>query len=183
MRGNVNGQQTATVETLTAEVRVLMVGSRQVTLSVAKQLDVCPLSDMTPFGRVSIVDPSHSAWHLIGRHKESGVLSLASLPHRLPMTPWIGNLPRAVTVCRVYGDNATFLFEGRSIHFDGDSRAPCQEKGHYSFATAGETPRCEHWHTNGMDQAIRVSIEVWDAQRAEAESFWAMPLIILAGLK
>lgn len=30
---------TATVETLTAEVRVLMVGNRQVTLSVYKQLD------------------------------------------------------------------------------------------------------------------------------------------------
>ena len=31
---------TATVETLTAEVRVLMVGSRQVTLSVYNQLDM-----------------------------------------------------------------------------------------------------------------------------------------------
>ena len=30
---------TATVETLTAEVRVLAVGNRQITLSVAKQLD------------------------------------------------------------------------------------------------------------------------------------------------
>lgn len=47
------GISTATVETLTAEVRVLMIGSRQVTLSVYKQLDVVPLHTMTPFGRVN----------------------------------------------------------------------------------------------------------------------------------
>lgn len=48
---------TATVETLTAEVRVLMVGNRQVTLSVYRQLDKFttsrPLSEFAPFGRVS----------------------------------------------------------------------------------------------------------------------------------
>lgn len=50
---------TATVETLTAEVRVLMVANRQITLSVARQLDRIdwpwgdpPLSEFTPFGRV-----------------------------------------------------------------------------------------------------------------------------------
>jgi hypothetical protein len=45
---------TATVEVLTAEVRVLMVGSRQVTMSVYGQLDTVPLIAMTPFGRVRI---------------------------------------------------------------------------------------------------------------------------------
>lgn len=45
--------QTATVETLTAEVRVLMVGSRQVTLSVYRQLDRHPSDQVRPFGRVS----------------------------------------------------------------------------------------------------------------------------------
>ncbi|MGV0721550.1 hypothetical protein ABQF17_15010 [Mycolicibacterium elephantis] len=48
---------TATVETLAAEVRVLMVGSRQVTLSVAKQLDRISCYSygadaIVPFGRV-----------------------------------------------------------------------------------------------------------------------------------
>ena len=48
---------TATVETLTAEVRVLMVGNRQITLSVAKQLDRMdpyeyPTDAFEPFGRV-----------------------------------------------------------------------------------------------------------------------------------
>jgi hypothetical protein len=43
---------TATVEVLTAEVRVLMVGSRQVTLSVAKQLDEVEPEDIQIFGRI-----------------------------------------------------------------------------------------------------------------------------------
>lgn len=45
---------TATVETLTAEVRVLAVGNRQITLSVAKQLDFVELHDLTVFGRVKL---------------------------------------------------------------------------------------------------------------------------------
>ncbi len=47
-------QTTATVETLTAEVRVLMVGNRQVTASVAKQLDHVALSELEIMGRVRI---------------------------------------------------------------------------------------------------------------------------------
>ena len=48
---------TATVETLAAEVRVLQVGNRQITLSVAKQLDAFDLCEdealnFTPFGRI-----------------------------------------------------------------------------------------------------------------------------------
>jgi hypothetical protein len=42
----------ARVELLTAEVRVLMVGSRQVTLSVFGQLDRADPRDVEPFGRV-----------------------------------------------------------------------------------------------------------------------------------
>jgi hypothetical protein len=57
MTASTNGSATATVETLTGEVRVLMVGSRQVTLSVARQLDSFEYEDdeslnFTPFGRI-----------------------------------------------------------------------------------------------------------------------------------
>ncbi len=44
----------ATVEVLTAEVRVLMVGSRQVTMSVFGQLDRVDPRDVEPFGRVRV---------------------------------------------------------------------------------------------------------------------------------
>ena len=44
----------AVVKVLTAEVRTLMVGSRQVTLSVYGQLDHAPPEYIEPFGRVRI---------------------------------------------------------------------------------------------------------------------------------
>ncbi len=49
-------RNTANVETLTAEVRVLMVGNRQVTMSVLRQLDVVRAAAILPFGRVK--DPT-----------------------------------------------------------------------------------------------------------------------------
>lgn len=52
MTASTNGSATATVETLVAEVRTLMVGSRQVTLSVYKQLDRVSVWRIQPFGRV-----------------------------------------------------------------------------------------------------------------------------------
>ena len=67
----------AVVKVLTAEVRVLMVGSRQVTLSVFRQLDIKPYKDIMPKGRVN---EKHEQWvigkdatgHLVrGRHTES----------------------------------------------------------------------------------------------------------------
>lgn len=42
------------VESLTAEIRVLQVGSKPVTLSVARQLDYVDPSEIRPFGRVRI---------------------------------------------------------------------------------------------------------------------------------
>jgi len=66
---------TATVETLTAEVRVLMVGSRQVTLSVARQLDIEAPGLMEPFGRIR-TDAKAGKYDLevIGRHAMNGSL-------------------------------------------------------------------------------------------------------------
>jgi hypothetical protein len=50
---NTGGKSTtARVEVLTAAVRVLMVGSRQVTLSVYNQLDLVDAFDIEPMGRV-----------------------------------------------------------------------------------------------------------------------------------
>jgi len=48
-----NGQHDAHVQVLTAEVRTLMVGSRQVTMSVYEQLDIVKPEVIEPFGRVS----------------------------------------------------------------------------------------------------------------------------------
>lgn len=73
--------ETATVETLAAEVRVMMIGKRQVTLSVVRQLDVVRPDDVEPFGRVS--HPSFPQFHpktkclivfVVGRSARDGSL-------------------------------------------------------------------------------------------------------------
>lgn len=82
-----SNQTTATVETLTAEVRVLMVGNRQVTKGVYLQLDYVRPPLITPFGRVNtglridVVRPwvdwtekEEAAVEVVGRDVESGEL-------------------------------------------------------------------------------------------------------------
>jgi hypothetical protein len=56
----------ARVEVLTAEVRVLMVGSRQVTLSVHAQLDQVKPGEIDPFGRVAPRDSEHGQVYVVG---------------------------------------------------------------------------------------------------------------------
>lgn len=62
--------KTATVETLTAEVRVLMVGSRQVTMSVYNQLDYVAPEQIEPFGRVHPKEWNLDWVHVVGRDRD-----------------------------------------------------------------------------------------------------------------
>jgi hypothetical protein len=71
---------TTIVKTLTAEVRVLMVGSRQVTLSVYNQLDCIPHRQIDPFGRVNPRDADPGRVYAVGRDPETGVLARAKTP-------------------------------------------------------------------------------------------------------
>ena len=90
-----NGSNTATVETLAAEVRVLQVGNRQITMSVFKQLDHRPLEEVELFGRVSM--PTRGDEHysegieVVGRSTTDGTLvrGWKSNPH------WLGRAPAA----------------------------------------------------------------------------------------
>jgi hypothetical protein len=66
----------AVVQVLTAEVRVLMVGSRQVTLSVFRQLDWVDWWDCEPFGRINDRDFNYV---IIGKSTE-GNLVRARIP-------------------------------------------------------------------------------------------------------
>ncbi|MGH3300362.1 MAG: hypothetical protein ACRDOK_01560 [Streptosporangiaceae bacterium] len=78
-----NGQRDAHVQVLTAEVRTLMVGSRQVTLSVYKQLDYVGSHAIHAFGRMN---PDGSAppfrdeqiW-VVGQDPRTGALVKSSL--------------------------------------------------------------------------------------------------------
>jgi hypothetical protein len=70
------------VETLTAEVRVLQVGSKPVTLSTARQLDFADPSEIRPFGRVRIdPKPAKNLIEVIGA-TDDGALARSSATFR-----------------------------------------------------------------------------------------------------
>ena len=67
----------ARVEVLTAEVRVLQVGSRQITLSVYGQLDHVKPGEIEPFGRVAPRDAETGNVYVVGmsiRQRDHGSL-------------------------------------------------------------------------------------------------------------
>lgn len=90
-------EQSARVDVLTAEVRTLMVGNRQVTLSVYRQLDLVEPYEIEPFGRVrdskddvtrrlieSFVHSSNDPYgrdgvHVVGRDVDTGALVRSSV--------------------------------------------------------------------------------------------------------
>lgn len=87
---------TATVESLQAEVRVLMVGNRQVTASMARQLDQVALADLIPMGRVRTKDNSFIYCEVIGRHRVTGALVRAEVDGGL-----FGGTPQAALRARL----------------------------------------------------------------------------------
>jgi hypothetical protein len=68
------------VETLTAEIRVLQVGSKPVTLSTARQLDQVDQRDIKPFGRVRIDPKPGNMIEVIG--SADGTLARSSATFR-----------------------------------------------------------------------------------------------------
>jgi hypothetical protein len=174
----VSGHQTATVETLTAEVRVLMVGSRQVTLSVAKQLDSTIYESLEPFGRVRLGD----GVKIIGRAAD-GTLKLADVPD-----VWVEFWPTGkVRICRRARDkhwlyripDDNYRISARhSWELAASSIEWCRE-----FELGHE---CNPWFVfQDPDDAAGLSEALDDADRLESlrREALALPLIVLAGLK
>lgn len=74
------GVNEATVITLTAEVKTLVLGARQVTLGVFAQLDQVPPEEIIPFGRVSPPGEKEPVVQVVGKHRETGTLVRSSYP-------------------------------------------------------------------------------------------------------
>ena len=179
---------TATVETLTAEVRVLKVGNRQITLSVAKQLDRCQLGELEPMGRVKLFDKNL----VIGRYRDDGTLRLAQLP------PWPGrtftaeawlNIPN-VRVCEndpAKAEGTFGIYGSRGVRFGDLTWVPepvswcglAHVDGHLCQPpiSDNETVRDLVTANNARSRAQ------WDAQLKAYTEGMALPLIVLAGLK
>ena len=77
--------RTVTVEVLRAEVRVLMVGTRQLTLSVFRQLDFVPWEECGLMGRVQDPREKDSGWFFaIGVSRADGSLVRTWLRKQAP---------------------------------------------------------------------------------------------------
>jgi len=161
----------ATVEVLTAEVRALMVGSRQVTLSVFRQLDWVDWDDILPMGRVNDYRENVTGQMVVGRHAKDGTLVRAWL-HRVrdPRT-WEsseGKTFRAEVEHDYRLVNPQPWYSGQD-DFDAIHRA---------WREAMDE------HVNGiMLGEVAKLVEAWNIYWKRHRAFDALPLIVLAGLK
>ena len=184
---------TATVETLTAEVRVLMVGNRQITQSVAKQLDRVKLSQLEVFGRVRLSGEDHL---VIGRHLDGGQLVTAN--YRPSTGAFCGVVELGLgmpeeeypVVCNADIPNS-YAPSRLLLHLDGDpfqiderDVRRCDVFGHYHHASS---ERCGGWDPRSCLELIRGQLR----EQREQHDLWAelnnaaiaSPLIVLAGLR
>lgn len=177
---------TATVETLTAEVRTLVVGSRQITLSVAKQLDIVPLDTLQIFGRVKVNVGKDPANYVIGTSTD-GTLALAAYEHPFrPERPYIGEQDLdggKITACAREMETRTLEAEGVIFEASRKVLAACGIAGHDRYSSA----QCAHWSPNGLEDLIWESLVNQTARNAADKSLnlaaAESPLIVLAGLR
>lgn len=173
-----SGPTTATVETLTAEVRVLMVGNRQITLSVAKQLDFVSPANIEPFGRIKApwLGSEELRTAVIGAETGSGslVVSAAYTPrHRVQ----IKDVAQALN-CQVTPFTAPSTFGERLLERTVNGRDFVIVGDLGERLTWQDRTMPDSWQTD-MDEYLR-SLHPDTPQRAKWD---ALPLIVLAGLR
>jgi hypothetical protein len=189
--------KTATIETLTAEVRVLMVGSRQVTLSVHGQLDAAEYEDMEPFGRVRPRDAEYGYIYFIGRHRENGTLVRGRIP--ADQTRIQKENPRLWAAISDCNSRRGQLFEFVKRHRDGSAGAVrCHREDHSQCEMMIYEPGAENQWPIRQVAAVEAEIQrladkgadlevIGNQEIAEAlalrDKAAALPLIVLAGLR
>ncbi|MFF0240579.1 hypothetical protein ACFYRW_10130 [Rhodococcus pyridinivorans] len=191
-------QTTTTIETLTAEVRALMIGKRQVTLSVYRQLDTIPWADIEPFGRVRDKQDDDPGIYVVGRHRTTGVLSRASI-HR---NSWVVDAPPAFVHWAYHRD----IVERHRLHEITESHGRklhwvVKHEPRSSYSIIGL--KCDALRNQSLDRDARHAGEYCDMDALEGQ--WLalaeqqvdklipheleyqaaelLPLIVLAGLR
>lgn len=179
---------TATVETLTAEVRVLMVGNRQITAGVANQLDSVTWWDLKPFGRYR---QSDGTLRIIGSNNTDGTLVTAPMPPRYTEDPAYicdGDLPAGKTVVFCEGVKSSKSGEIRAtwrkttpVTFCEGTYSRCGHSDHRWKAG------CEFWNPNGLDEYIDKAVQMAADEAADYKAAWSaassLPLIVLASMR
>lgn len=173
-----------TINTLTAEVRTLMVNNRQVTTSVAKQLDQVDPSRIEPMGRVRLGVRDRSDVSVIGRVK--GGADLVTADYMNPLTRQ-GN-----PVIR-FGRKSWITVDTTRRHpvgldgWESGVNSLTNPNGRVAYVSgAVMTPAHSDVHTVSPAELAQLhadAISEWDARVAQSKSFDSLPLIVLAGLK
>lgn len=207
-----NGTKDAHVQVLTAEVRTLVVGSRQVTLSVYNQLDSVNWQDITPFGRVAPKGVSADVVHVVGAEKESGALVRSWLPAtRTAINSQLQHLVRAFReadpeTCATEKVMREILLDAERLDGDADR----SEQWALAATARGDIPAAERyrrqaaWDHGKADEKVecaermRGRASAWNEEAnrlsevfaadfdtlTKASAEWLeLPLIVLAGLR
>lgn len=180
--------ETASVEVLTAEVRTLMVGNRQVTLSVYRQLDQADPANVTPFGRVNDQRDDGTPGQIfgIGRHKGTGALTRTWVNR--PYPPAIDITDLVVYHPKPHGGR---VFHGASWEqkwsLSVDRRAdvrPCP------IEDCDQDVERFGWHfvddpaaLGSLEERVDALREEWSPVIDRYAAWQALPLIVLAGLR
>lgn len=165
-----DGPKEARVEVLRAEVRVLMVGSRQVTLSVARQLDTVEPRKIEPFGRVRIdKDATGQMIEVVG--SVDGVLARSAISRKLNTCSLKGHPDQQ---CAQYKR----LWQG--LHDEDEAQ-------HAEARKAGRRPPISLPGSGPAKRAFSEHAEHdwWSYTDGKTlyEAWERLPLIVLAGLK
>lgn len=175
------GNAEARVEVLTAEVRALMVGKRQVTLSVYRQLDTVEPDEIEPFGRVRDSQDDERYWCVVGRHRLDGTL----VRSRRPLDPgkkillpgsWSRMIYHNVQRDQARAEIIILTDGDMTVYVDAVScfRSSVVDPGTWGYVEGAKA--------QVQNLAQRAVAEARDAARGAAE--WsALPLIVLAGLR
>lgn len=199
-QAGLNGESaitTAHIETLTATVNTLVVGARQITLSIAKQLDVTELADLKVMGRVRI---DRGVDDVIGTAPD-GSLAIAHIKLRCDWRsgPYCILPPRSIDLCSwhlwAYKNlSAAIILEAT---FPTDAAPPiikfnvgpeacdwCTINAHYR---GGSRPVCPSAMDASAHDEVKKRVASWNAaaaeDRARYEAARSAPLIVLAGLR
>jgi hypothetical protein len=163
---------TATVELLTAEVRVLQVGSRQVTRSVFRQLDHVPAAEIEPFGRVCD-SGEPGVIEVVGSHH--GVLT------RSRVSKWRANCGGLLGGTCQQLDR---LQAERTAIVNSHAAPPRQYPAPYAYAPwpSPAPPGLEEIQRQ-LAEHPQHSWDVYNPSQELWERWAALPLIVLAGLR
>lgn len=157
----------ATVEALTAQVRVLMVGSRQITLSVYWQLDDVDPDKVEIFGRVAPGQAEQGWTYAVGSHKESGdLVRCRVVTSRQMMEKILYDEDASIKARKEQGETYR-----RLAAYKNKDVIPADWTGK---AIAAEEEVAQR-------TAARAVLEV--KMETDAVTFESLPLIVLAGLR